>query len=174
MGRPGRRPKPAALRLVDGTHRPNRHGDAAEASRRVQEDRSGRTPAPPRSLTGEARAEWRRLAESLHDRGLLTHRHRAAFAAYCQAWADMVAAQEALAKAGSRYVPTRTGGAMLHPAVTDYHQAAYRLRNFVQEFGLSPVAEGRLAPPSKRQGDQLDSLASEAQNARKVGHERPA
>ena len=56
----GRRPKPTHLRLVEGTHRPDRHGDVTEARRQVDESRSHFGPMEqPRFLKGRALAAWK-------------------------------------------------------------------------------------------------------------------
>lgn len=57
----GRRPKPPHLRLVDGTHRPTRHGSEAEARVAIERDAQGFGPLKmPAYLKGQARAAWRR------------------------------------------------------------------------------------------------------------------
>ncbi|MGL6160447.1 hypothetical protein [Microbulbifer sp.] len=60
----GKKPKPAALRLVDGTHRPTRHGPATELKARSDRARAafGELRKPP-SLKGEAAKAWKRWIE---------------------------------------------------------------------------------------------------------------
>jgi P27 family predicted phage terminase small subunit len=58
----------------------------------------GALPRCPTHLSDAARKEWRRLATPLHDAGILTLADRAALAAYCQAYARWVEAEERLAE----------------------------------------------------------------------------
>ena len=53
-------------------------------------------PRCPPHLSAVARKEWRRLATPLYAAGILTLADRAAFAAYCQAWARWVEAEAQL------------------------------------------------------------------------------
>lgn len=57
----GRRPKPPHLRLVDGTHRPARHGDVDEVRAAVEREAHGFGPLKmPAYLKGEACVAWKR------------------------------------------------------------------------------------------------------------------
>lgn len=82
----GRRPKPPFLRLVDGTHRPDRHGDA-EATRNAAAKAAGKfgpLTKPKRLKPAAARAwdEWIAPAWWLDDsRG-------AAAIAFCELWQE--------------------------------------------------------------------------------------
>ena len=65
----------------------------------------GNEPQPPRSqptcpahLSPTAKAEWKRLAQSLNKIGLLTQVDRAALAAYCQSYGRWVEAERKLAE----------------------------------------------------------------------------
>lgn len=59
--RTGRKPNPANLRLIEGTHRDDRHGPQ-EAVREVAEHSLGVFGAPimPEHFEGDARAAWER------------------------------------------------------------------------------------------------------------------
>lgn len=63
MAARGAKPKPAHLRLVDGTHRSTRHGDVAKAKEKIERDSQafGKLPAkPPAALLGpHARTAWK-------------------------------------------------------------------------------------------------------------------
>ncbi|MEM1430620.1 MAG: hypothetical protein AAGG09_14285 [Pseudomonadota bacterium] len=59
MATRGVKPKPAALRVVDGTHRTTRHGAQDEAERAADEARGDFGDlVRPKHLTGEARKAW--------------------------------------------------------------------------------------------------------------------
>ena len=87
----GRKPKPTAVKLMDGN----------PGKRRI----NGAEPKPPRSLpdcpahlSAEAKAEWHRLAKSLNGIGLLTQVDRATMAGYCQCYGRWVEAELKLAE----------------------------------------------------------------------------
>ena len=87
----GRKPKPTALKLIDGN--PGKrpivgHEPRPPASR----------PTCPAHLSASAKAEWKRLAGALNRIGLLTQVDRAALAAYCQAYGRWVEAEKKLAE----------------------------------------------------------------------------
>ena len=73
----GRKPKPTRLKLIEGNpgRRPIR-GDEPQPP--------ASQPTCPAHLSPTAKAEWKRLAQSLNAIGLLTQVDRAALAAYCQ------------------------------------------------------------------------------------------
>ena len=64
MASRGARPKPAALRLVDGTHRTTRHGDADKVREVAEagEARFGKLRKPA-GMRGEALKAWRDFIE---------------------------------------------------------------------------------------------------------------
>lgn len=64
MAKPGAKPKPALLRLVDGTHRNARHGSRAEKSAEMQANLEsfGRLKKPS-SLKGNAAKAWKEFIE---------------------------------------------------------------------------------------------------------------
>ena len=55
-------------------------------------------PTCPAHLSAPAKAEWKRLAGSLHEIGLLTQVDRSVLAAYCQAYGRWVEAERKLAE----------------------------------------------------------------------------
>jgi phage terminase small subunit len=81
----GRKPKPTALKLIDGN--PGKRPIA------------GREPKPPATqptcpahLAATAKSEWKRLAGVLNEIGLLTRIDRTVLATYCQAYGRWVEA----------------------------------------------------------------------------------
>jgi len=152
MGRGGRNRKPTALHIVEGTARPGRLNK--------HEPIPGPGPVTmPGWLEPEARRLWRSLAPELDRLGLLTILDRAAFAAYCTAYARWRAAEAIIAKEGA-VVPGRGGVPKKHPAVTIAKQSMELLRRFGEEFGLSPQSRGRLniSPPDQDDEDDFEGL----------------
>lgn len=144
-------PKPTALKLLAGN--PGKRSlPTNEVKPKVE------LPNQPRHLTAEARAEWDRLAPVLMRLRLLTRLDRAAFSAYCQAWARHVEAEEQLAKA-SALAFTANGFPIINPWATISKQAVEQMSRFLGEFGLTPAARARmggagtLIPPETLQPD---------------------
>ena len=86
MAARGAKPKPAALRLVDGTHRPTRHGEAdtARKSAETTAQAFGKL-VRPRSLKGEALAAWKRYIEPA---AWLDGSREPAAIAFCELWSE--------------------------------------------------------------------------------------
>ena len=79
----GRKPKPTSLKVLEGNpgkRQLNPNEPKLDAS----------VPKCPAWLSKEAKREWKRLVPFLEQAGLLTQVDRAAFAGYCQSYADWV------------------------------------------------------------------------------------
>jgi phage terminase small subunit len=86
MAARGARPKPAHLRLVDGTHRASRHGGAEKAKKKVEAavQKFGKLDRP-KHLRGEALAAWKRYIEPA---GWLDASREPAAIAFCELWSE--------------------------------------------------------------------------------------
>ena len=86
MATRGAKPKPANLRLVDGTHRANRHGKSDEIA-----DKTAKTTiafgklTKPASLKGTAATAWKKYIEPA---GWLDGSREAAAIAFCELWKE--------------------------------------------------------------------------------------
>ncbi|PWE30007.1 phage terminase small subunit P27 family [Maritimibacter sp. 55A14] len=107
-------------------------------------------PRCPAHLSEVAHKEWRRLATPMHEAGILTLADRAALAAYCQAWARWVEAEEKLA-ATPALLKTPNGHVQQSPWLTVANKQMELMSRYMSELGLTPVARTRLA----NAGDQL-------------------
>ena len=155
MARKGPAPRPAKLKMLDGTYRADRDGPLGP------EPAAGEPPMPD-WLPDRAKAEWRRLAPKLLALGLLSELDLAALTAYCVAVSELEAATRTLEKDGRLVavpVVTKSGetvGARLrpHPAVAMQRSAAALVRGFQAEFGLSPSGRTRVkaSPPAAGAG----------------------
>lgn len=117
--------KPAALKLVAGTDRPDRKGDDPIDLPLVSEI----PPAPEWMPNKHAEAEWDRLAQILHANHLLTEAGLGPLGMLCALHGKLVQ----LWSAGE----TPTG-----------HMLA-QYRALVGEFGLTPVAQGKVKPAER-------------------------
>lgn len=103
-------------------------------------------PRCPNHLSDRARKEWRRLATPLYRMGVLSVTDRAALAAYCQAWARWVEAEEHLAK-GPPLIRTPSGYVQQSPWLAVANKQLEIMGRFMAELGLSPSARARLRLP---------------------------
>jgi P27 family predicted phage terminase small subunit len=146
----GRRRQPAAAHRLAGTYRRDRHGAARPAP-------PAKVPGMPAWLSREAKAEWRRVSTELLALGLLTVIDRAALAAYCQAFAELMEATRMLEREGrivDQDVMNKDGvvtGSVkkLHPAVRLQRDAFARVKAYLGEFGLTPSSRARLPAAEK-------------------------
>lgn len=145
MGQRGPRPKPAAMKLLANP------GKRPVANVQHSQVTAG-APDRPAVLMGEAAAEWDRLVPDLDAAGRLALVDRGVLVAYCLAWADMVAAAEAINEHGrwqSVDVQTSRGdvvGSKLveHPAVKLLVTASARVQKLGAELGITPASRLRL------------------------------
>ena len=133
----GRKPKPTALKELQGNpgKRPfTGHEPKPPAS----------LPTCPSHLCAPAKAEWKRLAKSLHNIGVLTQVDRAALAAYCQAYGRWVEAEKHLAETPT-LLKTPAGYVQASPWLTIANKQLELMHKFMAELGLTPSARTRLA-----------------------------
>jgi phage terminase small subunit len=83
----GRKPKPTALKLIQGTYRPDR------ANANEPKPKAGISPCP-KFLQGEARETYRKVSKKLARIGLMTEIDEMALAMLCQSWAEYLEASE--------------------------------------------------------------------------------
>lgn len=147
----GRRKKPSALHDPAISHRP---GNTKEPQpQRI-------APPPPSHLKGEAKREWRRLASELERMGLLTECDRAAFAIYCEAWAEYIMFRGMLESEGW-FKETSNGYRQPHEAVALYKQAEQKILKYGREFGLTPSSRTGIATdaPGNQDVDHFAELS---------------
>ncbi len=133
----GRKPKPISLKLIEGN----------PGKRPIH----GREPQPPQSqpscpahLSPSAKAEWKRLGQSLNRIGLLTQVDRAALAAYCQAYGRWVEAERKLAETPV-LLKTPAGYVQPSPWLAISSKQLELMAKFMAELGLTPSSRSRLA-----------------------------
>lgn len=154
MGRRGPPPKPTKLRLVEGN----------PSKRPI----NTREPKPPRTLavcpewlSDEAKKAWKRMAPMLRKMGLLTQADVDALAGYCQSYSRWKAAELFIAANGETY-PLRDQAGKVRcvqqwPQVSIARSELKIMRDYQQEFGLTPAARSRIfvgATPGKPDGEE--------------------
>lgn len=129
-------------------------------------------PSCPKHLWPEAKKEWRRISAELEKYGLISKLDRAALAMYCQAWARMVWAENMLTRAMEQaeekklaaeakgedwkggdgfMIPTPNGSFTYSPYWVAARRATQETHWYLQSFGMSPSARGRVSPSDNRQ-----------------------
>lgn len=132
----GRKPKPTALKRLDGN--PGKRGyNHAEPV-----PPEGCPDCPPH-LSDAARAEWQRLATTLHEMGVLTLADRAALAAYCQAWGRWVEAEEKL-KGTPTLLKAPSGYVQQNPWLSIANKQLELMGRYMAELGLTPASRSRV------------------------------
>jgi len=160
----GRKPKPPALRLLDGDTRKQKGGNTD-----LHPEPPHEIPSCPSWLADEAKKEWRRTALILHDMGVLSLVDRAALASYCQWWARYVEAERHIAEEGSVVDRVTTQGATTaaNPWIGIRSDAMKHLRALASEFGFTPTARGRISVGKKSDAkDPLEKWMHERQQRR--------
>jgi P27 family predicted phage terminase small subunit len=149
MGQRGPKPLPANVHLL--------HGNASKKPMSQLLDGvhpEVEIPKCPTHLQAEAKKEWKRVAEQLESLGLISQIDRAALAAYCAAWAEVVYCEKKVADLNAADPNGEAG--MIWDTPSGYKQMsvwlqirnrAYdRMMKFAAEFGMSPSARTRVTP----------------------------
>ncbi len=136
---PGRKPRPTALRRLDGN--PGKRG--YNPTEPVPPDA---LPDCPDHLSEVARDEWDRLAVTLHGMGVLTTVDRAALAAYCQCYGRWVEAERKIATLPGM-VKTPSGYVQQNPWIGVANKQLELMGRFMTELGLTPAARSRVNVP---------------------------
>lgn len=142
MGKRGPAPKPSKLKLLQGTHRPDR-APANEPDPEVE------APSCPTWLHREAKREWRRIVPELVRLGLVAEVDRAALAAYCQAYATWWRMERDIDEHGDVQISARSGLESARPQVAMRDKALETMRKFLVEFGLTPSSRTRVSAAEK-------------------------
>ena len=152
-------PKPTALKLIQGTARKDRMN-----KNEPKPTPTARIPSPPYHLGTKAKSEWRRIVKELHATGILTRIDLKVFAAYCQAFDDMVTAQGLLRK-WNMDNPTKqnvfvspAGNMTSHPLMLQARQHRQDMIRAAQECGLTPASRTRVAAAGDAAKGEFDDF----------------
>lgn len=154
------KPKPAALRLLEG------RGNGRDSGGRPVKDPPAFNrlpPEPPDWLPLEARAEWERVVPELARLNLTKPVDRAALAAYCMTWDRFVrAVKEMESEFGGSVLGENSQGTVRNPCIAVIEAASKELRAWCGEFGFTPSAEGRLGVGEADGGEHDNPFAEGA------------
>ncbi len=132
MAKRGRKPKPTALKKLEGNpgKRPLNELEPMPSITMLR---------CPNWLEPEARKEWRRLAPVLINAGILTAADAVTFAGYCQAYARWREAEEHVTKLGMIYKDKTTEKVYPNPYIAIARAAFTEVKSMAAEFGLTPA-----------------------------------
>src|SRR5262245_2146126 len=144
----GRKPKPTALKLLQGN----------PGGRAVNADEPAPTTAisldPPASLEGDARDEWTRVAPMLHRNGLLTECDLDSLTLYCVLYARWREAEKQLRTFGL-IIKAKSGYPILSPFLSISNEASRQCQKLLSEFGLTPTSRSRVTVAKKTSIDKV-------------------
>ena len=150
MAKAGRRPKPTALRILEGT--------AKGPRKREPSAPIGVPPMPERLAVDEiATAKWHELAGILSRMGVLTTGDGEALATLCEVHS---AEQSCLLqlRAGGAVMHTDLGGVKPNPAGPLYRSLVAMKASLLSEFGLTPSSRTKLATQVEVKKDELEEF----------------
>ena len=130
------------------------HTRGRKADPKPISDAITKAPPPPKDMTAEAKAEWRRVMPVLVDRRALSPADMAAVERYCEATGDVKIARARI-KLDGDYVENRLGELKRHPAFTTLRESAGEARRWAAELGLTPASRSRV---TQGDADGDDSL----------------
>lgn len=149
MGQRGPKPLPANVHML--------HGNASKLPMSQLLDGvhpEVEIPKCPAHLQAEAKREWKRVADYLEELGLISQIDRAALAAYCAAWAEVVHCEKKISELNAAdengeagYITDTPSGYKQMSVWLQIRNRAYdRMMKFAAEFGMSPSSRTRVTP----------------------------
>jgi len=136
----GRKPTPKPILELRGSRVRGPHTSGIDAPPGV--------PPAPSWLCKVGRAEWLRIVPMLEASRVMSPRHQQTLACYCDALADMIAADAELRKHGATIVDDK-GRVSNHPAWLRKRDARAHMLKFAAEFGLTASALARVSAVEK-------------------------
>lgn len=131
------------------------HTRGAKATPRPVSDPVRKAPAPPKDMTDEAKAEWKRVMPVLVERRVLSGADLAAVERYCDATGDIAIARARI-KLDGDYVPNRLGELKRHPAFATLRESTAEARRWAAELGLTPASRSRVGAHENDEDNPLD------------------
>lgn len=138
----GRKPKPTAVKLLEGN--PGKRAlNRAEPKPRVV------MPRPPEHLSDEEKIKWKAAVKELYPLGLITTIDKDALAMYCVIFIRWLKAEKMVREKGE-IIKTAAGNIIQNPYLSIANRALDQLNKLGAEFGMTPSSRSRV------QADLLD------------------
>lgn len=145
----GRYPTPTAIRELEGNPQKRPMNDAEP-----KPDTS--MPPKPKSLTGEARKAWEKLAPEMNRVGILTAIDGDGLESYCRLYAH---ARECWRKAKKDGPVVMIGGQpQPNPYISAAHKAEAMLHKLRSELGLNATSRTRIRVEKAQDEDDLEAF----------------
>lgn len=151
----GTKPKPTALKLLEGTFRQDRANPNEPTINPLSD-----CPPAPDWLNEWAKQEWYVVAGYLTEVKLLTNTDKSIVAAYCQQMGVYREAENALQTDG-RVTVTDKGYQMPSPWVAIGNRALMQAMKIAAEYGLTPSSRSRIQMPAGEEEDEFERLLRE-------------
>jgi P27 family predicted phage terminase small subunit len=148
MGQSGPKPRPPALRLLQG----NRSKRPITPELKAPPGR----PECPDFLDDYAREEWAAIVPVLEKMGILAICDKALLCVYCDAYGTFRKACED-AKGQGLTLKTKTGNTIQNPILGTRNAARNEMFRALTELGLSPSARARLGGTSGGAKDPIEA-----------------
>lgn len=132
----GRKPTPKTILKLRGSRVRGPHKSGIDAPAGI--------PQPPDYLCDIGRAEWERIVPMLEASKVMSLRHQHTLAAYCDALADMVKANNELQQHGATFMDDK-GRVMNHPAWYRKKDSRLHMLRLAEQFGLTASALARVS-----------------------------
>lgn len=132
----GRKPTPKTILKLRGSRVRGPHKSGIDAPAGI--------PQPPDYLCDIGRAEWDRIVPMLEASKVMSLRHQHTLAAYCDALADMVKANNELQQHGATFMDDK-GRVMNHPAWYRKKDSRLHMLRLAEQFGLTASALARVS-----------------------------
>lgn len=136
----GRRPKPTALKLVQG--------NAGKRAINKKEPKPKREiPSCPAHLDDSGKVAWGRLSVLLDRMGVLTEADTFALERLVDCYTDILECRALIERDGRTYTTSTSQGDTLikgNPAVNQLRAADAQFKSYLVEFGLTPAARSKV------------------------------
>jgi len=150
MAKRGRKPKPTALHILQGSKpRVARHEPEAPKGRPEMPARLGVDPI--------AKATWEQLSEILWSMGVLTIADGEALATLCEVHSAEQACLLELRATGPT-IHTELGGVKPNPAGSLFRSLSGLKTTLMSEFGMTPSSRTKVAAPRETPKDELEAF----------------
>jgi len=136
MGKRGPAAKPTNLRVL--------HGDRRDRINTSEPQAREALPEPPERMSAAAAHIWAYTLEELAGMRTVTSADRDALVCYCEAVATHRRASELLARSDILIKALHGDRLVRNPLLAIQRDAAHTIRQFAQEFGLTPSARSSI------------------------------
>ena len=146
----GRKPKPTAIKMLEGN--PGKRAlNIAEPKPRVV------APRPPEHLSEDEKAKWKLAVKELHPLGLITTIDKDALAMYCVIYVRWVKAERMVREKGE-IIKTAAGNIIQNPYLSIANRALDQLNKLGAEFGMTPSSRARVKADLMTPDQELEEM----------------